>query len=83
MLIAYLERIHPERNERRFYAVYWQDTLLGPAVVRVHGRKGAWGRVLPPVFFPDLEAAESYIRHLIQRRLRRGYRVTEHFDPAG
>ncbi len=77
MLLAYLERIRPERNERRFYAIYWMETLLGPAVVRVHGRKGAWARVLPPVFFPDLEAAEPYIRHLIRRRLRHGYRLVE------
>ncbi len=75
MLIVYLERVNPERNERRFYAIYWMDTLLGPAVVRVHGRKGAWTRVLPPVFFPDLEAAEPYIQRLIRRRLRRGYRL--------
>jgi len=75
MLLAYLERIRPERNERRFYAIYWMDTLLGPAVVRVHGRKGAWARVLPPVFFPDLKAAEPYIQHLIRRRLQHGYRL--------
>lgn len=73
MLIAYLERINPQKNEYRFYAIYFVDTLLGPAVMRAHGRKGAWARVLPPVFFPDLEAAEPYIRHLIRRRLRRGY----------
>ena len=83
MLIAYLERIRPERNERRFYAVYWQETLLGPAVVRVHGRKGVWARVLAPVFFPDLDAAQPYIERLIRRRVRRGYRLTEHLDPAG
>ncbi len=82
MLIAYLERINPERNERRFYAIHFVDTLLGPAVMRVHGRKGAWARVLPPVFFPNLEAAEPYIQRLIQRRLRRGYRLTGHFDSA-
>lgn len=75
MLIAYLERIRPERNERRFYAVYWQDTLLGPAVVRVHGRKGVWARVLPPVFFPDLEAAMPYMERLIRRKVRKGYRA--------
>ena len=73
MLIAYLERVNPEYNERRFYAIYFVDTLLGPAVMRVHGRKGVWARVLPPVFFPDLEAAEPYIQRLIWRRLRRGY----------
>ncbi len=76
MLLAYLERIRPERNERRFYAIYWMDTLLGPAVVRVHGRKGAWVRVLPPVFFPDLDVAQPYIRRLIRRRLRRRYQIT-------
>ncbi len=30
MRIAYLERINPERNERRFYAIHFVDTLLGP-----------------------------------------------------
>ncbi len=82
MLLAYLERIRPEQNERRFYAIYWMETLLGPAVVRVHGRKGAWARVLPPVFFPDLEAAEPYIRHLIRRRLQHGYRLIERHTSA-
>lgn len=77
MLIAYLERIRPEENERRFYAIHFVDTLLGPAVMRVHGRKGAWARVLPPVFFPDLETAEPYIRRLIRRRLRHGYEAVE------
>ncbi len=76
MLIAYLERIRPEKNEYRFYAIYFMPTLLGPAVVRIHGRKGAWARVLPPVFFPSLRAAEPYVRHLMRRRLLRGYRVT-------
>ncbi len=52
MLIAYLERGNPERNEQRFYAIHFVDTLLGLAVMRMHGRKGAWARVLPPVFFP-------------------------------
>jgi len=73
MLIAYLERIRPEKNERRFYAIYFVDTLLGPAVMRVHGRKGGWARTLPPVFFPDLEAAKPYIHVLVRRRLRHGY----------
>ena len=73
MILAYLERINPERNERRFYAIYFVDTLLGPAVMRVHGRKGAWARVLPPVFFPDLEAATPYVKRLVRRKLRRGY----------
>lgn len=82
MLIAYLERIRPEKNERRFYAVYWTDTLLGPAVMRVHGRKGAWGRVLPPVFFPDLETARPYMERLVRRKLRSGYRLLSFNAPA-
>jgi len=52
MLIAYLERTRPERNGRRFYAVYFANTLLGPAVVRVHGRKGAWRACSRPCAFP-------------------------------
>ncbi len=83
MLIAYLERVNPERNERRFYAIHFVDTLLGSVVVRVYGRKGAWARVLPPVFFPDLEAAEPYIRRLIRRRVRRGYKVLEDYLRQG
>lgn len=75
MLIAYLERIRPERNEYRFYAMYFVDTLLGPAVTRVHGRKGAWARVLPPVFFPDLEAVQPYIARVVRRRTGHGYRL--------
>ena len=51
------------------------DTLFGPAVVRVHGRKGAWMRVLPPVFFPDLESAQPYMERLVRRKLRRGYHL--------
>ncbi len=85
MLIAYLERIRPEKNEYRFYAIYFMPTLLGPAVVRIHGRKGTWARVLPPVLFPNLEVAEPYIRRLIRRRLRRGYRLSNpcHFALEG
>ena len=53
--------------------------------MRVHGRKGAWARVLPPVFFPDLEAAQPYIQRLIRRRVQRGYRLSNpcHFALEG
>ena len=77
MLIVRLERIRPEKNERRFYALYFENTFFGPAVVRVHGRKGSWSRMLPPVFFSDLAAAMPYTRRLVRRRLQREYRITD------
>ena len=82
MLIAYLERINPEKNERRFYVIYFVHTLLGPAVMRVHGRKGAWARVLPPVFFSSLEEATPYIERLVRTKVQHGYQVVEGHSPV-
>jgi len=69
----YFERIDPEANENRYY---WQETLLGPGVLRIWGRKGEtqWLAVTP---YPSLAEAWPAIRATIRARLRRGYALVE------
>jgi len=69
-------RIHPEKNEARFYYLAWQPALFdGWAIVRIYGRCGAWHRLLPPLHFPSLEEAWPTIRAIIRRRLGHGYEL--------
>jgi predicted DNA-binding WGR domain protein len=70
------ERINPAENEARFYYIAWEPTLFeAGAVVRIYGRKGGRRRVMAPVPYPSLEAAWSFIRAIIRRRLRHGYKL--------
>jgi predicted DNA-binding WGR domain protein len=70
------ERINPTKNEARFYYIAWEPTLFDAgAVVRIYGRKGGRRRVMAPVPYPSLEAAWPFIRSIIRRRLRHGYRL--------
>ncbi len=66
------ERISPEANEHRYYYLAWQETLLGPGVLRIWGRKGETQR-LTVTPFPSLAAAWPSLRATIRARLRRGY----------
>lgn len=68
-----LHRHNPELNERRFYAVTIQPTLVDElAVVRTWGRIGGWTRTLvTPV--ADQAEAQSLAETLIARKLKRGY----------
>ncbi len=69
------ERVNPERNEQRFYCLAYLPTLIGPAVVRIYGRKDGAQQVVLPAPFDSLESAWPFIRKHIRARLRRGYRV--------
>ena len=71
------EKVDPERNIDRFYFIAYQSTLLGPAVIRVWGRKGRWQRHATPRSFDSLEEAWPTIRSIIKARLRHGYEVVE------
>ena len=67
------QRVNPARNEARYYYLAWQPTLFGEnVVVRAWGHKGGQRRHLVRPF-ASLEDAWPVIRHLIRRRLKRGY----------
>lgn len=74
----YLERIDAAQNVRRFYYAYVGPTFCGPRpegprVVRIHGRKGVWRRMLPPLVFADAIVAAQWLDRQRRRKLRRGY----------
>ena len=72
------ERIIPEKNEHRYYAIGWQPTLYHDgAIVRISGRLGVTKRVMAPMPFDSLDEAWPTIAKLIERRLKRGYQVVE------
>ncbi|MCB0105769.1 MAG: WGR domain-containing protein [Caldilineaceae bacterium] len=72
-----LKRIDPVANARRYYAIGWQETLLGWAVVRVYGRMGGSRRTIDPEPFASLDDAWPTIRRLIKTRLRHGYVIAQ------
>jgi predicted DNA-binding WGR domain protein len=70
----YLERIEPDRNMARFYALEIEADLFGHVLaVRRWGRIGTMGRrrALP---CPSPELAMAEIERLRGIKLRRGYR---------
>lgn len=70
----YLTKIDPSRNMKRFYSVTIQPTILGACcLVRMHGRIGGSTRVLPPVPYTSLPAAQVALERLAARKKRRGY----------
>lgn len=74
---AVLNRIRPERNERRFYAIFVMGDLFGYSlVVRNWGRIGTGGR-LRIDSHPDANSAATAIVHLVRRKRRRGYHDRE------
>jgi len=77
----HLERVNQGKNERRCYTVTWQPTFFDSgAVVRIHGRKGSYQRVLSPLPFTSLAGAWPTIRLVIRKRLQHGYQVTPAWD---
>jgi predicted DNA-binding WGR domain protein len=71
------ERTNRAQNERRFYTIIWQPTLLeAQAVVRIWGRRGGW-QCLKTHPFATLNEAWPLIRRLIRLRLRHGYTVVQ------
>lgn len=72
--MAYLVRINPARNERRYYLIAVQSTILGQwCVVCVHGRIDRSARPLPPIPCADEPAALALAERIEQRKRRRGY----------
>ncbi len=70
------ERVVPEKNSRREYAIAITQDLFGAwTLVRTWGRIGGQQRtkVTP---FPDRDDAAVLAGRLARRRLSRGYRVT-------
>jgi predicted DNA-binding WGR domain protein len=76
-MMALLVRIEPEKNMNRWYSVCVQRTLLDPVAVVC-----AWGnrrtnylrtRVLPA---GSLEEATELADDIVNRKIRRGYRVS-------
>ncbi|MCB0169343.1 MAG: WGR domain-containing protein [Anaerolineae bacterium] len=72
------ERVCPEKNENKFYWLAWQPTLIDDwAVVRMHGRKDGFQRVLSPTPFRSLAEAWPVIKRTIRARVQRGYTIVD------
>lgn len=70
---AWLQRIRPERNEWRWYALSIQPDLFGgAALVRRWGRLGTRGQMRLDLHDNEGAAANALSR-MIRHRLRRGY----------
>src|SRR5512139_2998940 len=70
-----LHRINPEKNEARFYLVEVGTSLLDPYVVwRLWGRIGGAQRGMITTC-PSAEAAETLAERLVQRKIKRGYKL--------
>ena len=70
------ERVDAEKNEQRYYSLACEATLIDKgAVVRRYGRLHGQAHVLAPEPFPSLEDAWPYIRSIMRRRLRNGYKI--------
>ncbi|MQB45963.1 MULTISPECIES: WGR domain-containing protein [Rhizobium] len=70
----YVERIEPERNMARFYALAVQPTLFGEvSLVRRWGRIGTHGQQKVHIFNEEKQAIGLFLELLRERR-KRGYR---------
>lgn len=70
----YVERIEPEKNMARFYALAVQQTLFGEiALVRNWGRIGSRGQTKIHVFGDESQAIGLFLE-LLQKKRKRGYR---------
>ena len=77
--MPYLTKIDSARNERRYYLIAVQATILGQwCVVCVHGRIDRSARPLPPIPCADEPAAQQLAERIEQRKHRRGYVEAEH-----
>lgn len=75
-MTIYLTKLDPAKNARRFYLVSVQNTFLGRwCVARAHGRLGRSCRPLSPIPCADEATAVALAEKLVQRKIRRGYRV--------
>ncbi|MHB0952074.1 MAG: WGR domain-containing protein [Allorhizobium sp.] len=70
----YVERIEPERNMARFYALSVQPTLFGEvSLVRCWGRIGSRGQKMVHVFNEEKHAVGLFLE-LLRKKRNRGYR---------
>ncbi|CAK7260944.1 MULTISPECIES: WGR domain-containing protein [unclassified Shinella] len=71
----YVERVDPDRNMARFYALAIEPTLFGtPRLLRRWGRIGTSGRTMVHDFEREEEAVALFLDLLRERRAH-GYRV--------
>ena len=68
----YVERIAPDKNMARFYALAVQPTLFGE-LVRAWGRIGTRGQQMVHLFDNEMEAVSLFLDVLREKR-RRGYK---------
>lgn len=72
---AYLQRIVPEENQRRFYAMTAIPTLFGEwAVMREWGRIGSPGTVRTDIH-ADEGLAITALGEIARQKQRRGYKA--------
>lgn len=85
----YIERIEPQKNMARFYALAVQPTLFGEvSLVRCWGRIGARGQQKVHLFDDEKQAVDLFLE-LLRKRQKRGYRpkpsveipAIRHFSP--
>lgn len=70
----YVERIAPEKNMARFYALAVQPTLFGEvSLVRAWGRIGTRGQQMVHLFDDETQAVSLFLDVLREKR-KRGYR---------
>ena len=70
----YVERIAPDKNMARFYALAVQPTLFGEvSLVRAWGRIGTRGQQMVHLFDNESEAVSLFLDVLREKR-RRGYK---------
>lgn len=70
----YVERIEPEKNMARFYALTVQPTLFGEvSLVRCWGRIGTRGQRQVHVFNEEKRAIRLFLELILKKR-KRGYR---------
>jgi len=68
-----LQRVRPEKNERRFYAMTAALDLFGEAIlIRNWGRIGTGGRLRRDLC-TDLNAAGEALNDLARQKRQRGY----------
>jgi predicted DNA-binding WGR domain protein len=73
----YVERIAPEKNMARFYALAVQPTLFGEvSLVRAWGRIGRRGQQMVHLFDNESQAVSLFLEVLREKR-RRGYRLKD------
>lgn len=83
MLVLYLEKRVPARNQHRYYAIHVVETLFGSwAMVREWGRIGQPGTVRE-TWFDTESAAHEAGTQVHKQKEKRGYRAVGGENQAG